>query len=175
MAKRFTARVAYGHRPDMVHQFELSFGQAVRKDVRERLQAECGGEWSESGSVLRKVSEDQQERAEAIVREAYPHASVFVTDARPERHRPDCRLVWSKPESDWYAPRVGWLGDVVVFKSSQTTNRDDPNKYKIYTFLPGFGGERTVVAVGTTQVEAEINAEEVLSRVIRWMGLTFQD
>lgn len=165
--KRFTAHVSYNYNPARRDVFDLSFGQAVRKDVRERLQAECGGEWSETYVVLHSLPEGQQKRAEAIVKKAYPHASIHVTDDRPEKHSPECRITWSQPSRDWYASRVGWLGHVMAFKSVQTTKRDDPNKYKVYTLLPGFGGDHEVIAEGPTKKDAELAAEVILPKFVR--------
>lgn len=164
--KRFTALISYSYDPARWGKFTLSFDQPVRKDVRERLVAECGGEWSDHKPVLLNVPEGQQGRAQAIVEKAYPHASISLRDSRPVRHAPDCRIAWSKSD-DWYSARIGWLGHVAAFESTQTTSRTDPEKYRVITKLPGFSREGAEVARGETQLEAELRAEEAVLKFVR--------
>lgn len=164
--RRFTALIRYSYDPARLGRFDLSFQQKFRKDLRERLQAECGGVWSRDGFVLRNVPERLEERARAIVEKAYPHAYISRKDDRPQKHESSCRITWSRNGDDWYSLRVGWLGRVPAFRSGQVTDKTDPKKYKIYTNLPfpDATTDRTVVAEGETQREAELAAEEVVRR-----------
>ena len=79
----------------------------------------------------------------------------------------DARVTW---KSGRYSVAGGWVGNVELFQLSQSTTRGD-DRYELRCSLPGMKMHHTAA----DKAAAKVAAEELLSKFVERLGLTWKE